>query len=38
MSILKSRKETIEFSLDEMKKLICADLGVTEDKVTVDRS
>lgn len=36
MSVLKSSKETFEFNLKDMKKLICADLGVSEDKVNVD--
>lgn len=36
MPVLKSSKETFTFSLSDMKKLICSDLGVSEDKVTVN--
>ena len=35
MSVLKARKETFEFSPEDIKKLICADLNVPEEKVTV---
>lgn len=36
MPVLKSKKETLTFSLEEMKKLICADLNIAEDKLTVN--
>ena len=36
MPILKSSKETFTFSLSDIKKLICSDLKVSEDKVTVN--
>lgn len=36
MPVLKSTKETFAFSLEDIKKLICADLEVAEDKVTVN--
>lgn len=35
MGVLKSRKETYEFSLDEIKKMIASDLEVPEEKVSV---
>ena len=35
MPILKAKRETYEFSLDDIKKLICNDLNVPENTVTV---
>lgn len=36
MSVLKSSKETFEFNLEDMKKLICADIGAATNKVSVN--
>ena len=36
MPTLVSKKTTQEYTLDEIKKLICLDLGVAEQKVTIE--